>query len=74
MERISMKIDGMTCGHCVAAVKSALNGVDGVQVERVAVGTAAVAFDPTRTSNDAIAQAIEDEGYSVVATEKAESR
>lgn len=74
MERISMKIDGMTCGHCVAAVKSALDGVDGVEVERVAVGTATVAFDPARTSTEAIAQAIEDEGYSVVAAEKAESR
>ena len=74
MERLNMNIEGMTCGHCVIAVRKALEGLDGVQVERVAVGGATVAFDPTHTSNDAIAQAIEDEGYTVASTEPAPTR
>ena len=71
MERITMKIEGMTCGHCVASINNALKSLDGVQVEQVKVGSAAVAFDPARTSSDTIAQAIADEGYAVVSTESA---
>ena len=74
MERITMKIEGMTCGHCVASINSALKSLDGVQVEQVKVGSAAVAFDPARTSSDTIAQAIADEGYAVVSTESAQTR
>ena len=74
MERITMKIEGMTCGHCVASINNALKSLDGVQVEQVKVGSAAVAFDPARTSSDTIAQAIADEGYAVVSTESAQTR
>jgi copper chaperone len=74
MERITVKIEGMTCGHCVASINNALKSLDGVQVEQVKVGSAAVAFDPARTSSDTIAQAIADEGYAVVSTESAQTR
>ena len=65
MDRIKLKIDGMSCGHCVSAVDKALKGVNGVQVEQVAVGSATVSYDPAITSTDKITQAIEDEGYTV---------
>ena len=68
MDRIKLKIDGMTCGHCVSAVDRALKGVNGVQVEQVAVGSATVSYDPATTSTDKITQAIEDEGYTVAGT------
>ena len=74
MERITMKIEGMTCGHCVASVNNALKSLDGVQVEQVKVGSASIAFDPARTSNDTIARAIADEGYAVVSTETIQAR
>ena len=74
MERITMKIEGMTCGHCVASVNNALKSLDGVQVEQIKVGSAAVSFDPARTSGDTIAQAIADEGYAVVSTESSQAR
>lgn len=70
MDRITMTIGGMSCGHCVSAVKGALAGVEGVQVEQVAVGRAVVSFDPASTSAERIAQAVADEGYAVVATER----
>ncbi len=66
MERIKLKIDGMTCGHCVSAVDKALKRVDGVTVEQVGVGSAVLSFDAATTSTDVITQAVEDEGYSVV--------
>jgi len=68
MDRMTMKIDGMTCGHCVGQVTKALQGLDGVQVEQVKIGAATVAFDSTATSEARIAQAIEDQGYTVTST------
>ena len=65
MDRMTMKIDGMSCGHCVGAVTSALKSVEGVHVERVEIGSATLAYDPAATSTDRIVQAIEDEGYQV---------
>ena len=63
MSRTTLKIDGMSCGHCVAGVKKALEGLDGVTVENVAVGTATVAYDPALASPDKIAGAVTDAGY-----------
>jgi copper chaperone CopZ len=71
MNRISVTIDGMSCGHCVAAVSRALGALGGVEVEKVDIGAASLAFDPALTSTDAITQAIEDEGYAVLSTEPA---
>lgn len=68
MERVTMKIDGMSCGHCVAQVSKALKGLDGVTVERVDVGTATVSFDPGATSEETITEAIADQGYAVTGT------
>jgi copper chaperone len=63
MEHVSLHIEGMTCGHCVSAVRQALSAVDGVTVESVAVGSATVAYDPARTSAELLAAAVTDEGY-----------
>ena len=74
MERVTMKIEGMSCGHCVASVKNALNALEGVDVEQVAIGQAVINHDPAVTSTEAIAQAVEDEGYAVVSTESVQAR
>ena len=68
MDQVTLKIDGMSCGHCVGAVKKALEQLDGVQVEQVKIGSAVVSYDPAATSTDAIARAIEEEGYAVAGT------
>jgi copper chaperone CopZ len=67
MTQLTMDISGMTCGHCVGSVKRALQGLDGVAVEQVTIGKATVSYDAGATSPDQIAQAVEDEGYRVVA-------
>ena len=66
MERMTLNIDGMTCSHCVHAVKKALEGVNGVRVDDVQVGAATVTFDAGVANENAIAEAIADEGYAVV--------
>ena len=63
MEHLNMTITGMSCGHCVAAVRQALDELPGVTVEDVAVGSAAVAYDPQRTTPERIAAAVANAGY-----------
>ena len=67
MERATLTIDGMSCGHCVNAVRQALSGVDGATIESVAVGSATVAYDPARTSPERLAAAVTEEGYAASA-------
>ena len=66
MDRVTMTIEGMSCGHCVMAVRKALQAIDGVEVEEVKVGSATVAFDPAATSAEKLTEAVQDEGYEVV--------
>jgi copper chaperone len=63
MERLTMNVLGMTCGHCVHAVTKALEDLDSVTVEKVAVGSATVSYDPGATSVEQITRAVEDAGY-----------
>lgn len=63
METLELAIDGMTCGHCVAAVRGALERIEGVQVEEVQIGSARVRFEPAVVGPDQIAEAVADEGY-----------
>jgi copper chaperone len=67
MDRVTMTIDGMSCGHCVMSVRNALQAIEGVEIEEVKVGAATVAFDPSATSAERLRQAVEEEGYAVVA-------
>jgi copper chaperone len=63
MERLTIGIEGMSCGHCVRAVTEALREIEGVEVERVEVGSATVGYDPARVAPDAILAAVDDLGY-----------
>jgi copper chaperone len=63
MERITLAIEGMTCGHCVRAVRDALEGLPAVEVEAVEVGSATVRRDPERVTDAMLADALADEGY-----------
>lgn len=63
MEKLELGISGMSCGHCVAAVKEALQELEGVEVEQVAVGSARLSYDPARRSVDDILDAVSDAGY-----------
>lgn len=66
METLELRIEGMSCGHCVAAVRGALEDLEGVTVEDVRIGAAAVSFDPRRTDAAAIAGAVRAAGYEAV--------
>lgn len=70
MERVTIAIEGMSCGHCVGAVKRALESVKGVQVEQVSIGRATVSLDPATTTDAQLTEAIEDEGYTVASVSR----
>jgi copper chaperone len=65
MDTTTITISGMSCGHCVSAVRKALAGVAGVDVQDVQIGTATVGVDSPATLAAAEA-AITDAGYDVV--------
>ena len=55
---VTLKIDGMTCQHCVRHLTETLNGMPGVEAKRVVIGEADVSFDPAQTSAESIANAL----------------
>ena len=52
MERVELTIEGMTCEHCVRAVRGRLERTPGVKVEDVQVGSATLQYDAATTSLD----------------------
>lgn len=64
MKNTELKIDGMTCGHCVASVTKALKSVPGVESATVNLseGTASVTHSEA-TCLPALIAAVKEEGY-----------
>ncbi|WP_411733966.1 heavy-metal-associated domain-containing protein [Paeniglutamicibacter sp.] len=67
---ITLKIDGMTCGHCVASVTEELREVEGVtdvEVILSAGGTSTANVTASAPIQDALlARAVEEAGYTLV--------
>ena len=70
MERIQLKIGGMTCGHCVKSVTNALTSTPGVVSASVdlARGVAEIQHDGTVNESVLIA-AVQEEGYAATSGE-----
>ena len=66
MSEITLKIEGMSCQHCVVAVKKAVDGVSGVSSSDVEIGSAKVNYDENSASREAITAAIQTAGYKIV--------
>jgi copper chaperone len=63
MKQLKLDVSGMSCGHCVHAVREALAGVPGVKVEDVRIGSAALSFDETKATVGDLVDAVSDAGY-----------
>jgi len=61
-----LKITGMTCGHCVAAVREALQGVPGASEVKVELETGRASVDGG-ADLEALLAAVREEGYQAVA-------
>ena len=67
MKTQELKIEGMSCAHCVMHVKNELSKLTGLKIESVEIGKARVQFDESTVTPDQLAKAIEDAGYELVA-------
>jgi copper chaperone len=67
-ETQNLNVQGMSCQHCVHAVKSSVSALAGVDTVDVSLekNLVTVGFDPSKTNLQSIRTAIEDQGYSVV--------
>ena len=63
-DSLTLSIEGMHCGGCVRRVTTALEGVKGVELGSVEVGSAQMTFDPNRVSVEEIAAAVDRIGFS----------
>jgi copper chaperone len=69
METSTLKVEGMSCGGCVASVTRVLKAVPGVTevVVTLEPPQAKVTYDPARANLARLASAVEDAGYGVAA-------
>ena len=65
MAEMNVKIEGMSCQHCVMAVKKAIGGLKGVENADVAIGSAAVKYDESKVKKEEIEAAVEKAGFKV---------
>ena len=66
MKTQELKIEGMSCGHCVMSVKKELGKVPGIVVDDVQIGKAQIHYDESRVTEQALARAIDEAGYKLV--------
>lgn len=65
MAETVLRIEGMSCQHCVMRVKKAISQLAGVSDSQVDVGTARITYDETKVQEDALRKAVEGAGYKV---------
>jgi copper chaperone len=63
-DTLRLSIEGMHCGGCVRRVTAALQGVKGVELGPVEVGSAQMTFHPDQASAKEIAAAVNRIGFS----------
>lgn len=66
MKTETLHIEGMTCNHCVMAVRRQLAGIEHLEVDDVTVGTAIVTYDESQVPATAIDAAVTAAGFRVI--------
>ena len=59
-------IQGMSCNHCVMAVKKELMKLPDLQVREVQIGSVSVAYDESKVTPTQILTAITEAGYTPI--------
>ncbi len=66
MKTRELKIEGMSCNHCIMAVKKELGKLESLKVDDVQIGSAKVQYDESKFDEKNLAAAIEEAGYKLV--------
>jgi copper chaperone len=67
MANITMKVQGMSCGHCVKSVEGALREIGAQATVNLQEGTVSIQYDEATLKPAAMKEAIETQGYDVIA-------
>jgi copper chaperone CopZ len=59
-------IEGMSCAHCVMAVRKELSKLDNIKIDDVQIGKAKVEFEESKSEENRIIKAIEEAGFKVI--------
>ena len=67
-KKVELKVSGMVCAVCTAAIEKALRSLDGVALASVNLGTetASVDYDPEKLRLADLEKAVRDAGYDVI--------
>lgn len=65
MAEKDIKIEGMSCHHCVMALRKSITMVAGVTDADVEVGRARVTYDEAKVTDEALAEAVTRAGFKV---------
>ncbi|MFS0728402.1 cation transporter [Paenibacillus sp. 1P07SE] len=65
MKNITLNVTGMSCGHCVNSIESALKEVGVESKVNLSDGTVDVSYDENKLSLASIKETIEEQGYGV---------
>jgi len=67
MEKVTLNVSGMSCEHCVKAVKNAVEGLENAKVVDISLetGKVIVEYDAPKISIEEIKNAIKEEDYGV---------
>ena len=68
MQEAIIRIEGMSCQHCVMQVQKAIQTLAGIGESEVTIGTATVHYDETQVRREEIEAAITAAGYEVKRT------
>jgi copper chaperone len=66
MQTVTLKVEGMSCGHCVNSVEGAVKNLGASGKVDLGASSVTVEFDDAKLSLDSIKEAIEEQGYDVV--------
>ena len=61
-----LKIEGMSCHHCVMALRKELEKLDNVTIEEASVGHAKIQYDDSKITSDVLAGAVDEAGFKLV--------
>ncbi|MCU6600297.1 copper chaperone CopZ [Peribacillus frigoritolerans] len=67
MEKYTLNVKGMSCGHCIKAIEGSVGKLSGVNSVKVNLdsGTVEVEFNSNEVTLNSIKETIDDQGYDV---------
>lgn len=65
MKKETLKLTGMSCGHCVKSVEKALSELP-IQNTKVEINSVNIEYDEEKISHEKIVEAISEAGYEVI--------